>query len=504
MGNTVLDFDKVNSSFGDIEQLPDTLPPVEKFDYHLLPDGAIAEHVRDISERMQCPPDFVASALMTVLGSVIGRSYQIKPKQYDDWVVVPNLWGIAIASPSQLKSPAVESSLSHVKRLDIESKEKFDAEMQTYECDKEFDKAERDYTKKEVAALIKQKKSGEARALIDAREDIDPPIRRRRYTNDSTIEKLGELLVQNPNGMLVYRDEIHGFLKTIDSESRPNDRSFYLEGWNGTGSYQSDRIGRGNTDIKYHVISLFGTIQPGRIASYIHNAVRQGSGDDGFSQRFQLAVYPDEPGKWRNVDRYPNNEAKKAVYATIQKLANMAEADTPTILNFSPEAQTIFNEWWDDLENSKLRNTDDHPALIAHLAKYRSLLPSLALIIHLVDTCDTEITAVSEMAIIKACGWCDYLESHARRIYHDATNSPLKTAKLILNKIKGGKLSNGFNPREINRKCWTGLTDTAEVKEGIETLIDYGYLLECVIETSGRPAVTYRIHPKIMEDKQNG
>jgi hypothetical protein len=504
MNGELIKMDNVHSSFGDIEPLPDTLPPVEKFDYRLLPDGAFAEHVRDISERMQCPPDFVASAMMTVLGSVIGRSYQINPKQYDDWVVVPNLWGVAIASPSQLKSPAVESSLSHVKRLDIESKEKFDTEMQTYECDKEFEKAERDHSKKEIASLFKQKKSDEARALIEAREDIDPPVRRRRYTNDSTIEKLGELLVQNPNGMLVYRDEIHGFLKTIDSESRPNDRAFYLEGWNGTGSYQSDRIGRGTTDIKHHVISLFGTIQPGRIASYIHNAVRQGSGDDGFSQRFQLAVYPDELGKWTNVDRYPNHEAKNAVYATIQKLSGMAETDTPTILNFSPEAQTVFNEWWYDLENKKLRNTDDHPALIAHLAKYRSLLPSLALIIHLVDTCDTGVTAVSEMAVIKACGWCDYLESHARRIYADATNNPLKTAKLILNKIKGGKLSNGFNPREINRKCWSGLTDAAEVKEGIETLIDEGYLLECVMETSGRPAVTYQVHPGIMEGVHNG
>jgi putative DNA primase/helicase len=114
--------------------------------------------------------------------------------------------------------------------LDIESKEQFEAEMQTYECDKEFQKLERDHTKKEVAALLRQKKPDDARALFESQEAIEPPIRRRRYTNDSTIEKLGELLVQNPNGMLVYRDEIHGFLKTIDSESRPNDRAFYLEG----------------------------------------------------------------------------------------------------------------------------------------------------------------------------------------------------------------------------------------------------------------------------------
>jgi hypothetical protein len=217
-----------------------------------------------------------------------------------------------------------------------------------------------------------------------------------------------------------------------------------------------------------------------------------------------LAVYPDERGKWENVDRYPNIDVKNAVYATIQQLAEMAEIDEPVILQFTPDAQAVFNEWRYELENNKLLNNDDHPALIAHLAKYRSLLPSLALIIHLVDTCDAEVSPVSEMAIIKACGWCDYLESHARRIYADATNNPLKTAKLILNKIKSGKLSNGFNQREINRKGWSGLADITEIKEGIETLIDCSYLLECVIETSGRPAVTYWVNPKIMEDMQHG
>jgi putative DNA primase/helicase len=217
-----------------------------------------------------------------------------------------------------------------------------------------------------------------------------------------------------------------------------------------------------------------------------------------------MSVYPDEPGTWKNVDRYPNHEAKNAVYSIVQMLAEMAEIGEPVILQFTLEAQTVFNEWRIELENQKLRNNDDHPALIAHLAKYRSLMPSLALIIHLVDTCESEVTAVSEMAVIKACGWCDYLESHARRIYDDATNNPLKVAKLILIKIKSGKLSNGFTSREIYQKGWSGLTDTAEVRDGLEALIDYGYLLECTSESIGRPTITHRINPKLFGDSSHG
>ena len=117
--------------------------------------------------------------------------------------------------------------------------------------------------------------------------------------------------------------------------------------------------------------------------------------------------------------------------------------------------------------------------------------------------CNSGMSDVSEIAIRKACGWCEYLESHARRIYSDATHNPLKAAKLILTKIENGKLTNGFSSREVRRKCWTGLTDNTEIKDGIEVLIDHGYLLDCVVETDGRSSITYQINPKL-EVKQHG
>ena len=500
--NDSLDHD---TEFREIIDLPQSLTPVEEFDYCLLPDGVFADHIRDISERMQCPPDYVAVAIMVVLATVIGRSHQIQPKEHDDdWRVVPNLWGLIIGKPSQLKTPALASVLKHVTRVDDEAREKFESEIKTFEHDKEFYKAEREHNKKRVAALFKDNKHDEARALIESQAEIEPPTRKSYFTNDSTTEKLGELLSENSNGLLVFRDELTGFLKTIDSEQRPNDRAFYLEGFNGTGSYRYDRIGRGTIDIKNHVISLIGAIQPGRFASYVHQAIRQGSGDDGFSQRFQLAVYPDEPTTWKNVDRQPNHGATDAVYSVIRRLVDMADTEEPKILRFSPEAQLIFNDWRYDLENTKLLNSDDHPALLAHLAKYRSLLPSLALIIHLADICCSEITDVSETAIMRACGWCEYLESHARRIYSDAIDNPAKAAKLILTKIENRKLIDGFTVRDVSRNKWAGLTDVNEVKEGLEVLVDHHYLLLCTLATAGRPSVTYRINPRILEDNCHG
>lgn len=74
----------------EIQPLNIDLPPVQPFKYSLLPSN-IAPWVRDIAERRQCPPDFVAVAVMIALSSLIGRKLVIFPKAFDDWRVTPNL-----------------------------------------------------------------------------------------------------------------------------------------------------------------------------------------------------------------------------------------------------------------------------------------------------------------------------------------------------------------------------------------------------------------------------
>src|SRR5690348_10321492 len=54
------------------------------------------------------------------------------------------------------------------------------------------------------------------------------------------------------------------------------------------------------------------------------------------------------------------------------------------VLRLDGEAHHLFLEWRTDLERN-LRSGDLHPALASHLAKYRKLIPTLALINHLAD-----------------------------------------------------------------------------------------------------------------------
>ena len=101
------------------EPLPSGNIPVDAFDYEFLP-AALQEWVRDISNRLQCPPDYVAVAAITALGTLIGRRLGIRPQEKTDWLEIPNLWGMIIGRPGLMKSPAMEQALKPLHRLEIE------------------------------------------------------------------------------------------------------------------------------------------------------------------------------------------------------------------------------------------------------------------------------------------------------------------------------------------------------------------------------------------------
>ena len=118
------------------------------------------------------------------------------------------------------------------------------------------------------------------------------PTLKRYKTEDPTIEALGPILRDNPQGILLFRDELQGWLKSMNKKGQENARAFYLETWNASANFTSDRIGRGLIHIPSMCLSVFGGIQPGPIASYISRMHSGDDNDDGFLQRFQVMVWP--------------------------------------------------------------------------------------------------------------------------------------------------------------------------------------------------------------------
>ena len=486
------------------EPLLDALLPVPAFNDRLLPES-LRPWLADIAERLQCPPEYAATGALVTLSSIVGRGCAIRPKSKDDWTVVPNLWGAIVGPPSAMKTPALSESLRPVGRLIAKATEDHDQEMESYDAKLAEAAAHRAVIKDQMKEAAKKGQDMTAlRTKYTEATDPDKPTERRYIVNDATVEKLGELLNENPRGLLHYRDELTGWLATLDRDGHENDRKFFLEAWNGDGQYTYDRIGRGTLHISAVCVSMLGGIQPGPLAEYLRSAMRGGLGDDGLIQRFQVLMYPDPPRDWRNVDEWPDSAARDRAFETFTRL----DVLSPTVLGITVEdsclpflrfdgaAQELFDRWRGDLMR-RLRSGDEHPAFEAHLAKYPSLMPSLALIFHLADAATTPPGPVTLTAAQRAAAWCDLLEAHAKRMYHTATTQDMKAARAILAKLKARKLASPFTERAVYRAGWTGLTEPDLVKQAIKILIDYGWLREIVRDTGGHPRREYHAHPSL-------
>lgn len=478
------------------EPLPDPLPAVPEFNPALLPD-CVRTWCMDAADSLQVPLDFTAVPAMVGLAAALGgRHLAVRLKTHGHWYERPILWGCVVGRPSSGKSPA----LSPVRRL-LESvtdpeRGEYEQARKVHEGKAILADARKAYAKEEARKAIKKGTPIDPETLGEsARFDDDAPTEPRLVVNDATVEKLGELLNENARGLIQFRDELAGWLASLDRDGREQDRAFWLECWNGTGPYTSDRIGRGTVRIEACAVSILGGMQPGKLAEYVRGAVRGGFSDDGLMQRFQLAVYPDLPASWRYTDRPLDREAEERARAAFNRLRALIPADVGAetteacdvpFLHLSGDAQGLFVEWQTELMQ-RLRAGGEPPFMESHLAKYPALAGRLALVLHLADN---GTGPVSADAMLKALGWCEHLECHARRIYAPATDNGLTAAHLLLR--KRDSLPDGFTARDVYRKCWACLNDPDTVAEALALLTDHRQVIEVAETTGGRPSTSYR------------
>ena len=482
------------------------LPLAPNFDAKSLLPPTLADFVLDEADRMPCSPDYIAAALIVCLGSVIGARCGIKPKRRDDWIVTPNLFGGIVGDPSSKKSPALATVTRFLDRLEAKEAEKLadakkihEAETAAFEAHQAAVKAS---MKKAASGKVDQLKMSAAIADLQSLQAPEEPKERRFKSNDSTIEKLGDLLVHNPQGMLVYRDELIGLLASWEKEGKEGDKAFYLEGWNGTGSFNIDRIGRGSLHIKNLCISVFGGIQPELLERYLAG-ISSSLDNDGRIQRFQVMVYPN-PVAWEWRDRYPVKGAREAVRDLFDRLAvfdpvqdGAAPSDDFVKLPhycFDDAAQAIFVEWCTELHTVHIANEQD-PLMQQHLGKFEKLFCSIALILHLAEGSIGPVTATSAL---RAAAWCEYLTGHARRIYGLVEAAKVSTARMLSRRLAQGKLEDGFTVRDVVRKQWAGLTTAMQVEGSLDILEENGHIQSLeALNSGGRPTVRYFINPQV-------
>lgn len=485
--------------------LPNELPPVMALDEDLLPE-AFRPWVKDIAYRMQVPPDFSAVGAMVAISSVIGARVVIAPHQKDSFRVVPNLWGYIVGRPGVKKSPALNEVMQPLNKLEDIERERFKREETVWGLDQEIRTLQDKANKSAAIAKAKAKDIDGMRQLLESSLPPDKPNRRRLIVNDASVEALQDILIHNHWGLLVYRDEIHSLLTSMDKQGQEQSRGFYLQGYDGNQGYTVDRIGRGkDLHCERVCLAMLGSTQPGKLQSYVREAVNGGTGDDGLLQRFGLAVWPDNSLPFQRIDQYPDEDAKAMAFEVFSRLSNLSNVQQ--VKRFTTEAQEVYWDWIETLER-ELQCEDLHAALASHLAKYRKLIPALALIFNLVDKPESD--EVGKEELLRSLAWGEYLRSHAERIYRAATVPETVGAKALLKKIQAGKLSDRdgvlldrFTPREVVNKTWASLGSTQIVTKAADLLVEYGYLKSEIVKSSdplnrGRPSHRYLVNPAIL------
>ena len=461
------------SDWPDPVPILDELPAVQPFGSELMP-ASLRPLVEDTSERMQVPIDYPAVAAVLSLAGCLNRRASIQPKARDSsWVVIPNLWGGIVAPPGFLKSPVIQTMTHPLVNIQTEWLRQYEIEMAEY------------------VRAKRMKKKGE--------EDPEKPVLRRLLVNDSTFEKMHVTMSENPEGIFVLRDELTGWWSTLDRRGREGERAFCLEAWNGDKPFTVDRIGRGTIYVPACCMSMLGGIQPGRLRGYLIEALDDGPSNDGLIQRFQLLVWPDTTPEWTLVDRPPNQAAQATAERVFKTLVNLPEASKG--LKFSPGAQDLFYQWLPELE-AKVRGDKLHPALVSHLSKYRSLMPSLALLFELADwgACRSDGETVSLEHARQAAAWCDYLETHAARVYSCVASPQRRAARALSEKIKSREFPKVFTLRDVYQHDWSGLDSAEATESAVKVLENAAWVRQLPLQyqaAGGRPSARYEVNPKV-------
>src|SRR5262249_47230998 len=135
---------------------------------------------------LNCDPSYVALPALAVAASAVGNSRAVALKA--TWREPPILWTVIVGDSGTLKTPALRLALQPMLAA----------------------QQRRHLVYKEQLAQHTREKAARGKADGDP-----PPVLEQCFVSDITVERLAEVLEDNPRGLLVARDELSGWLASF-------------------------------------------------------------------------------------------------------------------------------------------------------------------------------------------------------------------------------------------------------------------------------------------------
>ena len=376
------------------------LPNAKEFPIGAMP-VACRRLIQEAAAAIGCPPDFVALPMLTTLGSAIGNSRVVKLKA--GWEETGTIYGAVIADPGEKKTPAMKVAVEPAIKQQAALRETYREKQDEY--------------KRELRQYEVERKDALKNGLA-APPPPEEPVMERTVVEDTTIEALAAVLEGTPRGVLVMRDELSAWIRSMDqykAGGKGADRQFYLAAW--SGSYASvDRKGRGEPLILQRpFLDVFGAIQPDVLPE-------MGAGrEDGLLDRF-LFSYPEPvPSRWTDDEITSVARASyKALYDGLREL-HMPQDDygdpDPVRVVLSPDAKEVLVEAINQ-HREEMEAVGFPARLKGPWSKLEAYLARLSLILAMARAVDEGAAQrVEAQDALKAVVLLDYFKNQARRVY---------------------------------------------------------------------------------------
>jgi hypothetical protein len=394
---------------------------VPPFPVEALPD-TVRKYVKGAAEAIGCAVDLIAAPVLAVLSAGIGASRVVEIKR--GWREGVTLFVAVVAEPGDKKSPAANDAKRPVMRRQAEKRSEYKDEKAAYELELRMWKAE----------CQRARKDGEAEPPPPAE-----PTMERVYADDTTVEALVGILEDNPRGILLYKDELTGWIRGLDQYKggRGNDRQFWLSIHTNSPVVVDRKSRQGDPAYLVHpFVTLAGGIQPAMLPEL------GGAREDGLLDRFLFAYPHHSSTDLSDVEMESSIEEGFArLYGSLCSLRMVEDVATgnyrPNVTPMSSEAKRRFKEIHDAIGRES-RQAGFPTRLRGVWAKMRGYLARISLILALcrcaevgeteqvegedfevgnVEGEDFEVGNVEVEDVENAAVIVAYFQSHARRVY---------------------------------------------------------------------------------------
>lgn len=469
---------------------------VPQFPLAVLGEG-LSEWALAAARTVSAPVDYIAAALLTLAGGVLGNARW--PEARSGWSEPPILWTALVGDPSAGKSPAMSRVTALADQIEAELAKRHDEALKGYAGKAVIAKLANEVWQAQVRAALKNTPGVPPAGMPPEAEEPTKPLRAQLVISDATIEKLAHLAAGNPQGMVMTRDELAGWLSSLGRYGGGDtDRAFFLEAYGG----RSFSLNRVKLDaplyIKHLTIGALGSIQPDRLSPILDGV------EDGFAARF-LWCWPAPPEAFRIVSERVSDTLPRGVVNRLHGLPMTDDAlGNPDAVKvpLDPGANNELEAFGQRILE---RSRTVAGAFQGTLGKARGHALRLSCILEHIWWAaqpgrHPAPTAISTSAMQCAVSLMEgYFLPMAERVFGDAVKPAAEKAEHRLAMHLKTERIDRFNARDLRRALGGSLRKPEEMDAACDALVEAGAIRQRskAGPKGGRAAKDYEVNPRL-------